>query len=62
MASVTGLVSPALPPPLVKFSRHPVRWVENKVVLTVDAVVLAHVGVLIVGRPVLPDHSDQPHP
>jgi hypothetical protein len=41
-------VSGALPPPLVKFSRHPVRWTRNKVVLTVDAVVLAHVGVLIV--------------
>jgi hypothetical protein len=36
-----------LPPPLVKFSRHPVRWIDNKVVLTIDAVVLAHVGVLI---------------
>jgi hypothetical protein len=41
-------VSTALPPPLVKFSRHPVRWIQNKVVLTVDAVVLAHVGVFIV--------------
>jgi hypothetical protein len=41
-------LSPALPPPLVKFSRHPVRWVKNKVVLSVDALVLAHIGVLIV--------------
>jgi hypothetical protein len=40
-------VSPALPPPLVKFSRHPLRWIQNKVVLSIDAVVLAHVGVLI---------------
>src|SRR5713101_6378169 len=38
---------PAFPPPLVKFSRDPRRWVRNRVVLTVDAVVLAHVGVLI---------------
>jgi hypothetical protein len=36
-----------LPLPLVRFSRHPVRWVRNKVVLLIDAAVLAHVGVLI---------------
>jgi hypothetical protein len=41
-------VPTALPPPLVKFSRHPVRWIQNKVVLSIDALVLAHVGVLIV--------------
>ena len=35
------------PPPLVPFNRHPVRWVRNKVVLVVDAAVLAHVGVLV---------------
>jgi len=39
---------PAFPPPLVKFSRDPRRWVNNRVILTIDAVVLAHVGVLIV--------------
>ena len=38
----------ALPPPLVRFRRHPLRWVRIKLELTVDAVVLAHIGVLIV--------------
>ena len=37
-----------LPPPLVHFFRHPIRWVENKAILLVDAIVLAHIGVLIV--------------
>lgn len=37
-----------LPPPLVHFYRHPIRWVENKGILLVDAIVLAHIGVLIV--------------
>lgn len=37
-----------LPPPLVHFYRHPIRWVENKAILLVDAVVLAHIGVLVV--------------
>jgi len=46
--SATARRSPALPPPLVKFSRHPLRWSQNKVVLSIDALVLAHVGVLIV--------------
>jgi hypothetical protein len=46
--TATGPVSPALPPPLVKFIRHPLRWIRIKLELTVDAVVLAHVGVLIV--------------
>src|ERR1700682_3766212 len=44
----TAPVSPSLPPPLVKFSRHPLGWIQNQVVLSIDAVVLAHVGVLIV--------------
>jgi hypothetical protein len=39
---------PGLPPPLAKFSRDRRRWVHNRAVLAVDAVVLAHVGVLIV--------------
>lgn len=39
--------APALPPPLVRFFRHPLRWTRIKVELLVDAVVLAHVGVLI---------------
>lgn len=37
-----------LPAPLVKFFRHPIRWIRIKVELLVDAVVLAHIGVLIV--------------
>ena len=37
-----------LPPPLVTFKDDPRRWLRNKALLTVDAVVLAHVGVLIV--------------
>lgn len=36
-----------LPLPLVRFTRHPIRWLRNKLVLIVDAVVLAHIGVLI---------------
>jgi hypothetical protein len=40
--------SPLLPPPLVTFKGDPARWIRNKVVLTIDAVVLAHIGVLIV--------------
>ena len=39
--------APALPPPLVRFFRHPLRWTRIKVELLADAVVLAHVGVLI---------------
>ena len=39
--------APALPPPLVRFFRHPLRWTRIKAELLVDAVVLAHVGVLI---------------
>jgi len=39
--------APALPPPLVRFFRHPLRWTRNKIVLLVDAVVLAHIGVLV---------------
>ena len=39
---------PPLPPPLVRFYRHPIRWVENKAILLVDAIVLAHIGVLVV--------------
>ena len=37
-----------LPPPLVHLYRHPVRWAKNKGILLADAVILAHVGVLIV--------------
>ncbi|HET6873907.1 MAG TPA: hypothetical protein VFH70_03970 [Acidimicrobiales bacterium] len=40
-----GYLSP--PAPLVRFGRHPLRWVRNKFVLTLDALVLAHVGVLV---------------
>lgn len=40
--------APALPPPLVRFFRHPLRWVRIKLELFVDGVVLAHIGVLII--------------
>lgn len=40
--------APALPPPLVRFFRHPLRWTRIKLELIVDAVVLAHIGVLII--------------
>ncbi len=37
-----------LPWPLVRFWRHPLRWIRNKVELAIAALVLAHVGTLIV--------------
>lgn len=37
-----------LPPPLVKLSRHPIRWLLNKLHLLGWAVVLTYFGVLIV--------------
>ena len=40
--------SPELPPPLVKLTRHPLRWTANKLKLLVAALVLAHIGTLIV--------------
>ena len=40
--------APAPPPPLVRFSRHPVKWVANHVELLFFAVVLAHLGMLAV--------------
>jgi hypothetical protein len=39
---------PELPPPLVRFFRHPIRWTRIKLELILDAVVLAHVGVFII--------------
>jgi hypothetical protein len=36
------------PPPLVRFFRHPIRWTRNKVELLAAAVVLAHIGMLII--------------
>lgn len=39
---------PDLPPPLVHSYRHPIRWTKNKAILLFDAIVLAHIGVLIV--------------
>jgi hypothetical protein len=39
---------PELPPPLVHVYRHPIRWTKNKVILLLDAIVLAHIGVLVV--------------
>lgn len=46
--ATTPPAPPTLPPPLVEFSHDPLRWIQNKVMLTIDAVVLAHVGVFIV--------------
>ena len=37
-----------LPSPLVKFFRHPRRWIRNKAELAIAALVLAHIGTLIV--------------
>jgi len=37
-----------LAPPLVKLTRHPVKWTRNKVELVAAAIVLAHIGTLIV--------------
>jgi hypothetical protein len=37
-----------LAPPLVTFVRHPLKWTRNKAELVVAAVVLAHIGTLIV--------------
>jgi hypothetical protein len=37
-----------LPPPLVKLTKHPKRWLRLKFELLVAAVLLAHIGVLIV--------------
>ncbi len=36
------------PLPLVKLTRHPLKWTANKIKLTIAAVVLAHIGTLIV--------------
>jgi hypothetical protein len=36
-----------LPPPLVKLTKHPVRWVRVKLELLGSAVVLGHVGALV---------------
>lgn len=47
-AAASTTARPPLPPPLVHLYRHPIRWVKNKAVLLVDAVVLAHIGVLVV--------------
>lgn len=41
--------APDVPPlPLVRFRSDPARWVRNRAVLAVDALVLAHVGLLMV--------------
>jgi hypothetical protein len=41
-------VRPPLPPPLVHVYRHPFKWTKNKAILLFDAIVLAHIGVLVV--------------
>lgn len=47
-ATLTPPVKEQLPWPLVKVTRHPVRWVHNKVVTIAAGVTLAHVGLFIV--------------
>ncbi len=47
-AEQTGRTSDAPPAPLVRFGRHPLRWVAVHVELLVFAVVLAHLGMLVV--------------
>jgi hypothetical protein len=37
-----------LPPPLVALSQHPIKWAQNTAELLIAAVVLAHVGTLII--------------
>jgi hypothetical protein len=48
---MTQTVAPAeraLPPPLVDFASHPLRWIGIKIELLVAAVALAHIGMFIV--------------
>ncbi len=47
-ASEQTQTKPPLPPPLVHIYRHPIRWIENKAILLLDAIILAHIGVLVV--------------
>jgi len=47
----TALAPPkeqVLPPPLVGFSDHPLRWIFLKIELLLAAVTLAHIGMFIV--------------
>jgi len=39
---------PALPPPLVRFWRHPIRWTEITLALVIVGLIAAHVGTLII--------------
>jgi hypothetical protein len=47
-AVTTARRSDAPPPPLVRFGRHPITWVINHVEILAFAVVLAHLGMLVV--------------
>jgi hypothetical protein len=48
LSTTTATAPRALPPPLVPFASHPVRWIEIKIELLVAAVTLAHIGMFIV--------------
>ena len=49
MSAVTTVARADVPPPrLVRFGRHPIKWVVNHVELLVFAVILAHIGMLVV--------------
>ena len=45
---MTAPAPDVLPTPLVRFRSDPARWIYNRAVLAADAVVLAHIGLLIV--------------
>jgi hypothetical protein len=47
-ATATATAKRALPPPLVRFVRHPLRWIGIKIELLMAAVALAHIGMFIV--------------
>ncbi len=48
MTTVRDTTTATPPPPLVRFQRHPIKWLVIHVELLVFAVVLAHVGMLII--------------
>lgn len=48
MTTTTATAKRALPPPLVHFVRHPLRWIGIKIELLIAAVALAHIGMFIV--------------
>src|ERR1700720_806209 len=47
-STTTAPATRALPPPLVRFVSHPLRWIGIKIELLIAALVLAHIGMFIV--------------